>query len=95
MRTEGNSENYEVENLNHLGVGVSAAGNKDRANVEQDGFREVDEGAGNTMGAAFDEGTLYSGSVSILNGLLKRLLEEPLKCHGTDRAHVSDSLIKQ
>jgi hypothetical protein len=43
LRTERNSENYEVENLDHLGIGVGTAGNKDRTGVEQDSFREVDE----------------------------------------------------
>ena len=92
LRTERNRENNEVENLDHLGVGIGSAGYKDRTDVEQDGFREVDERAGNTMGAAFDESTLDSGGVSILNGLLEGLLEEPLKRHGTDWAHVCDRL---
>lgn len=93
LRTERNGENYEVENLNHLGVGVGTASNKDRADVEQDSFRKVDERAGNTVGTAFDEGTLDSGGVSALNRLLKRLRKEPLERHGSDWAHIDDGLV--
>ena len=84
LRTERNGENDEVENLDHLGVGVGTTSNKDRADVEQNGFREVDERAGNTVGTALDEGTLDSGSVSMLNRLFKGLHEEPLERHSSD-----------
>ena len=36
--------------------------------------------------------TLDSGGVRILNSLLEGSLEEPLKRHGTDWAHVGDHL---
>ena len=84
LRTERNGENYEIENLDHLGVGVGTADNKDRADVEQDSFREVDKRTGDTVGTAFDESALDSSGVSMLNRLLKSLLEEPLERHGPD-----------
>ena len=84
LGTERNSENYEIENLNHLGIGVGAAGYKNCPDVEQNSFREVNERTGDTMSATFDEGTLNSGGVSILYRLFERPLKEPLKRHSTN-----------
>lgn len=84
LRTKRNGENNEVENLNHLGIGIDAAGDKDCPDIEQDSFGEVDKGARNTVGATFDKTPLNPSGVGILNRLLKRLLEKPFERHGTD-----------
>ena len=67
-------------------------GDKDRANIKQDSFRKVDKGARNTVGATFNESALDSGGVSILNGILERLFEEPFERRGTYRTHIYDGL---
>jgi hypothetical protein len=45
-------------------LAVCSAGDKYRVDAKQDTFREAGKRAGNTVGAAFDEGALGSGSLS-------------------------------
>ena len=59
---------------------------------EEDRLGEVDQGASNTVRAAFDEGTPHTSCEGLVRGLFEPLLEDVLEAHSTDVTDVQNSL---
>jgi hypothetical protein len=92
LRADGDREDDEVEDVDHLEVRVRALGDEDRAGVEEDGLGEVDERAREPKADALEERAADAGRERAVRRGAEVGLEDVLEAHRADAADVGDHL---
>ena len=78
--------------MDHAKIIVCTVGDKDGANVEENGLGEIDQRTRDTVCAALDPSAADSRPESRVRRVVEALLEDVLKAHRTNAADVRDRL---
>ena len=92
LRPDGDSEDDQVENLDHAKIIVCTVGDKDGANVEENGFGEIDQRTRDTVCATLDPSAADTCPESRVRRVVEALLEDVLEAHRANAADVRDRL---
>ena len=88
LRSNRNSEDDQVQDLDHSEVIISTVRNQYGTNIEYESFGEIDKSASNTISATFDKSAPHSCCQSLIDGFVELVLESGLESHSADTTNV-------
>ena len=95
LGTNCHREYNKVEDFDHLEVRVGPTGDEDGADVEQEGFSQVDECTGEAMGTPFNKGTANASGEGFVSSQVEVGAEDAFEGHAANPTNVRKGLYRQ